>query len=56
MNEALINLRASVAPVTVTDIVFAPVVVATRYHISADLVPVRVEDAFVTLPHSRWLR
>jgi hypothetical protein len=39
-NDVLAIFTASVAPVTVTLIVFAPVAGALRYHISEDIRPV----------------
>src|SRR5262245_979688 len=50
VKEVAQSLMPSVAPVTVTDIVCVPVVVATRYHSSADLVPAIVVVALVKLP------
>src|SRR5262249_438470 len=50
VNEAAPSLMASVLPVTVTDIVFAPVVVATRYQISESMPTDRVLVAFVNAP------
>lgn len=45
--EEAIKVMSSVAPVTVTDIVYEPVVEGTRYQSSDDFVPVLVELALV---------
>ena len=50
VNEAALSLIASVSPVTVTDMVFAPVVVATRYQISDCMPTLLVLVAFVNAP------
>jgi hypothetical protein len=50
LNDDAPSRSTVVVPATVTDIVFAPVVVATKYQISVSILLVRVLVAFVNAP------
>src|SRR5262245_21715639 len=50
VNDAAPSLIASVAPVTVTERVFDPVVVAVKYHVSQAIPVLRLVAALVSVP------